>query len=171
MKQFDTSWLKSRRNQIIVIAIGVAGLVLFTLACVGVYVFMKNRSRSQAALQAELPPAPTATSTLPAAYLPLVPIPTETLELAQPTPVSQAPTSQPVTGQAANSLWRFVKFNLKDVALFESVDNPGQMLKARCQQPNLPRPQAGRLYRLDESGILIPANGSTNVQRFAVKQR
>lgn len=69
---------------------------------------------------------------------------------------------------AIGSVWRFMKFNLKEVGLFESVDTPGLIIKAKCQQPDVAPPQPGTLYQVRELGILTPVSNNLTVQNFAI---
>lgn len=100
------------------------------------------------------PPEPTSTIAL--------------LEIATATPPFVQLQSGASFLPAAGSIWKFLRFDPKDLGLFESLDAPGTIIKARCQQPDLPAPQPGTLYRLDAAGILTPVSGDMGIQSFLV---
>lgn len=91
------------------------------------------------------------------------------LELPIATPLSVQLQSG-VTPYPAGTIWQFLRFNPRDLGLFESLDTPGRIIKARCQQPELPSPQPGTLYRLDTMGILTPVSGDLGIQSFLVEE-
>ncbi len=144
----------NKRNWILVI-LGI--LFLISLTCAAIYTVLRNQANREAAqqtrqtLQAQVVSIATSTSQ-------------PTIAALAEAAIQATATSQPVT-----SLWRFIKFNQKEVGLFESVDTPGQILKALCQQPKVPPPTWGELYRLGDQGILTPVNEKSNVQIFKIK--
>jgi hypothetical protein len=152
----NTKMDSSARNWILVI-LGI--LFLISLTCSAIYFILKNPARSSADQKAQA--APQLTPTLTPVLLPTQP--PIYYPVATPLPVSST------GGQPAGSTWRFIKFNVKEVGLFENVDTPGLLLKALCQQPKVPPPVWGELYRLDEQGILTPINTNAGVQIFKVK--
>jgi hypothetical protein len=130
----------------------IVGLILLSLFCLVAYLSGKDeKSNPQAEIQLQV------TATILQQNLLIVATPEGI--------VLQSPPMYSTTG----SEWRFLKFNLKEVGLFESVDTPGLIIKAVCQQPGKLSPTAGTLYRLDEQGILTPVDENKKLQNFATK--
>jgi hypothetical protein len=147
--------MDARKNWIYIV---LGFLLLIALICVTLYFIIQSQLRQSDAEPQYFPTSPPpATATLTPAFSRIVITPLPTLAQAAP------------LYPAAGSLWRFLKINNKDVGYFESVDSPGQTLRAKCQQPEIPPPGPGTLYTLDAQGILTPLDNNPRVQRFKVK--
>ncbi len=155
MRLLDLERTEEERNKDHMLVLAIVLVLLLLAMCYVVFLLTQNGVPSTTALPPQQPLVQKSTKQGLLRYTPLTAKATVVVKVK--------PTKAPTLTPKPQNKWEFLNIDSMDIGTFKNT-NTGLILKGQCKDPNLPVPEIGTLYLLNDS-VFITTEDKL-VQRF-----